>query len=374
MFDASWLDIGDPSSCSRPTTALRRRCRPAERATRTRPLAVAEVALSSQSASTDTSRGAATVTGVAPRSSLPARCVSCGAAAAVLCAACRAALRPVARAALRPLRRAHRWPVERCRECAGGGSPSRSARAAVRYAGPGPRARARRGRSAGSAALARSRPSSSPRCRSGRPRTSSRFPPDGDGSRSAATTRPRGSPRELARAGSSQRRAAPRAAGAVRARRGLALAERRANVRGAFAAVGAVPARSCLVDDVYTTGATVSAAASALARGRCRSRSTSSPSPAPSARLGRAARVRYRPPPKEAHAASGEGQERGGQPVDPRVRRAKLAKLDKQLADQTQVEVELAEQRNPSIAAATSPRRRSSPRGRRCARARPRPT
>ena len=52
----------------------------------------------------------------------------------------------------------------------------------------------------------------------------------------------------------------------------------------------------------------------------------------------------------------------------------KLSKLEKQLASETQVEVELSEQKNPSIARATSPRGRSSRRARRCACARPRPT
>jgi competence protein ComFC len=56
----------------------------------------------------------------------------------------------------------------------------------------------------------------------------------------------------------------------VAPQRGLPLAERRRNVRGVFQATTAAPGTLVLVDDVYTTGATVSAAATALRKAGAR--------------------------------------------------------------------------------------------------------
>ncbi|HEV2712267.1 MAG TPA: hypothetical protein VGU26_04150 [Gaiellaceae bacterium] len=52
-----------------------------------------------------------------------------------------------------------------------------------------------------------------------------------------------------------------------RPQRGLTLAARRRNVAGSFVATSRASGRLGLVDDVYTTGSTASAAASALRRG-----------------------------------------------------------------------------------------------------------
>ena len=58
--------------------------------------------------------------------------------------------------------------------------------------------------------------------------------------------------------------------GSSRRQRGLGLVERRRNVRGAFRATRPAPPTVCLVDDVYTSGATASAAAQALRKGGAR--------------------------------------------------------------------------------------------------------
>ena len=75
---------------------------------------------------------------------------------------------------------------------------------------------------------------------------------------------------ELARLWHLPLRPLVRRARTIERQRGLGLQERRRNVAGAFVSAGHTPTRVCLVDDVYTSGATAAAAASALRQGGAR--------------------------------------------------------------------------------------------------------
>jgi ComF family protein len=156
------------------------------------------------------------------------------------------------------------WPVERCRECSGRRLAFATARAAVCYAGP-IRPFLRRWKEGGLRPLAAiaaeivavqvARPAAD---------VITYIPPDGDRS----LRRGHHPAAALAR-GLGKRWGIEVAPLLVRTRTvarqtGLARDERRRNVRGAFAAAGPVRGAVVLIDDVYTTGATVGAAASAL--------------------------------------------------------------------------------------------------------------
>ncbi len=90
-------------------------------------------------------------------------------------------------------------------------------------------------------------------------------PADGDRSLKRGHHPPQRLARELGRRWDMPVRPLLRRTRLLRPQRGLGRDERRRNVRGAFHARG-IRGSVLLVDDVYTTGATVSAAASALRR------------------------------------------------------------------------------------------------------------
>jgi predicted amidophosphoribosyltransferase len=156
------------------------------------------------------------------------------------------------------------WPVARCLECAGRRLAFTSARSAVAYLGPvRPLVAAWKERGlrhlAEEAANVIANTVEQPGVHA------LAFAP-GDGDRSVK--RGHHPAERLARElGARWDLTVVRALGRTRAprpQRGLTLAARRSNVAGSFVALADVPSRVGLIDDVFTTGATVSAASSAL--------------------------------------------------------------------------------------------------------------
>jgi predicted amidophosphoribosyltransferase len=182
----------------------------------------------------------------------------------MLCGACRAGLPRLGGPRCARCGAPTAWPVNRCLECSGRRLAFASARAAVAYQGPvRPLVTAWKERglrliaaeAANVIATTVERP-----CVAGL----AFVPPDGDRSVKRGHHPAERLAREL---GASWGLPVVPALGRTRAprpQRGLSLAARRQNVAGAFSARVRVPTRLGLVDDVYTTGATASAASSAL--------------------------------------------------------------------------------------------------------------
>lgn len=197
---------------------------------------------------------------------LPQRCAGCGTEGSALCGACRLGFvrltEPLCARCGAPVA----WPVSRCRECAGRRIGFARARAAVAYEGAATRlvwAWKQAGRRTLTAEVAEivSEAVSAPAA------DAVAFVPP---VRARELWRGHNPAQELALElseawGIPALALLERAEG--RPQRGLRPAERRRNVAGAFTAADRAPATVVLVDDVYTTGATVSAAAQALRRG-----------------------------------------------------------------------------------------------------------
>jgi predicted amidophosphoribosyltransferase len=201
---------------------------------------------------------------------LPMRCAVCGAGGEQLCAVCRERLPRLEPPFCDRCGAPTAWPVARCRECSGRRLAFASARAAVAY-DDDVRRLVRAWKERGLRRLAAEAaevlvgvlppPSAS---------VLTFVPPD------RARSLQRGHhPAERLAHELGMRWSLPVLLLVVRTRptprqRGLALAERRRNVAGAFAPATEAPQAVALVDDVYTSGATVAAAASALRKAGAR--------------------------------------------------------------------------------------------------------
>jgi predicted amidophosphoribosyltransferase len=201
---------------------------------------------------------------------LPRRCVVCRWPGEELCSPCRFALPRIAGPLCARCGAPTAWPVERCRECSGRRLAFSSARAAVVYDAAA-RALVGAWKERG---LRRVAPLAAELVAESLPPPAAAVvtfvPSDGDRTLKRGHHPPQRLAIELAGHWRLELRALLRRTGSSRRQRGLPLAERRRNVRGAFHPAVPVPPRVVLVDDVYTTGATASAAAAALRRGGAR--------------------------------------------------------------------------------------------------------
>jgi competence protein ComFC len=201
---------------------------------------------------------------------LPMRCAVCGAGGEQLCAACRERLPRLEPPLCHRCGAPTAWPVARCRECSGRRLAFASARAAVAYDDDVRRlVRAWKERGLRRLAVEAAEvllgvlppPSST---------VLTFVPPDRARSLQRGHHPAERLAQELGLRWSlpvlplvARTRPAPR-------QRGLALAERRRNVGGAFAPASEAPQAVALVDDIYTSGATAAAAASALRKAGAR--------------------------------------------------------------------------------------------------------
>jgi predicted amidophosphoribosyltransferase len=201
---------------------------------------------------------------------LPMRCAVCGVGGDQLCAACREMLPRLEPPFCDRCGAPTAWPVARCRECSGRCLAFASARAAVAYdddvrrlvRGWKERGLRRLAVEAAEVLVGVLPPPSSG--------VLTFVPPDRARSLQRGHHPAERLARELGELWSlpvlplvARTRPAPH-------QRGLALADRRRNVAGAFAPASAAPRAVTLVDDVYTSGATAAAAASALRKAGAR--------------------------------------------------------------------------------------------------------
>jgi predicted amidophosphoribosyltransferase len=200
---------------------------------------------------------------------LPVRCVVCDAAGEQVCRACREALPRLGPPLCDRCGAPTAWPVARCRECSGRRLAFSSARAAVAY-DESIRRLVRSWKERGLRTLAAVAADSVAAALPPPPGALTFVPPDRARGLERGQHPAERMARELGERWSlpvlpilGRTRTVPR-------QRGLSLADRRRNVAGAFAPARESPPRVVLVDDVYTTGSTASAASTALRKAGAR--------------------------------------------------------------------------------------------------------
>jgi predicted amidophosphoribosyltransferase len=195
---------------------------------------------------------------------LPQRCVVCSRRGTQCCVSCLGQLPRIVPPLCARCGAPTAWPVQRCRECAGRRLAFASARAAVVYdesvrafvAGWKERGLRRLVQTAAALVVEVV------------PRPSARLltfvPADADRRLKRGYDPPRQLAEQLSEHWDLPVEPLLRRRGAAKRQRGLSRAERRRNVAGGFAALRRSPSAVVLVDDVFTSGATVNASASAL--------------------------------------------------------------------------------------------------------------
>jgi predicted amidophosphoribosyltransferase len=200
---------------------------------------------------------------------LPVRCAVCRSIGTSLCERCRRSLVVLAPPLCERCGAPGAWPIRRCAECAGRRLAFASARAAIAYDAGGRRLvrvwkdGGRRDLSSVAAELVTAvvpRPAV---------RALTFVPGDRERSRTRGHVPAQRLAAEVARRWELPVVSLLRRTRHAEPQRGLTLEERRRNVRGAFACDDAATS-VCLVDDVYTTGATVNACARELRRAGAR--------------------------------------------------------------------------------------------------------
>lgn len=201
---------------------------------------------------------------------LPERCAICERPGDALCPLCGALLVRLRPPVCERCGAPGPWPVRRCAECAGRRLAFASALAAIVYDEPA-RAFVRAWKERGRRGLAREAAQlvleTIPR-----PDVDAlvHVPGDPERARERGDVPPRALARALADDWETPVADLLRRGRALPRQRGLGLAARKHNVRRSVFAVGEAPPLVCLVDDVYTSGATADACAAALRRAGAR--------------------------------------------------------------------------------------------------------